>query len=146
MIPGGNTVYAKKKSSPKTRGDVNNNARVDSSDEETQDTVPNGLQANIAVRRAVFETPVPTVNPATTTAPATVHDDSKPSTSKLILPGFVVLKVLTVFCAEFFIEDVESCELHLSSVLIKVYCVPKKCISYEKISQHTSFSQNDSCP
>ena len=78
MIPGGNTVYAKKKSSPKTR-DVNNNARVDSSDEETQDTVPNGLQANIAVRRAVSETPIPSVNQATTTA--AVHDDSIPSTS-----------------------------------------------------------------
>ena len=85
MIPGGNTVYAKKKSSPKTRGDVNNNARVDSSDEETQDTVPNGLQANIAVRQAMSDTPIPTVNPATTTA--TVHNDSKPSTSKSILPG-----------------------------------------------------------
>ena len=93
MIPGGNTVYAKKKSSPKTR-DVNNNARVDSSDEETQDTVPNGLQANIAVRRAVSETPVPTVNPATTMT-ATVHDDSKLSSSKPIFPGLVDLKVPT---------------------------------------------------
>ena len=145
MIPGGNTVYAKKKSSPKTR-DVNNNARVDSSDEETQDTVPNGLQANIAVRRAVSETPVPTVNQATTTA-ATVHDDSKPSTSKSILPGLVVLKVPTIFCPAFFTEDLKSCEVLESSVFIKVYLVPKrKCISNEKILQHTSFSQNDSCP
>ena len=145
MIPGGNTVYAKKKSSPKTRGDVNNNARVDSSDEETQDTVPNGLQANIAVRQAISETPVPTLNPAMATA--TVHDDSKLSTSKPILPGLVVLKVPTVFCAALFIEDIESCELHLGSVFIKVYLVPKrKCISNEKILQHTSFSQNDSCP
>ena len=123
MIPGGNTVYSKKKSSPKTR-DVNNNARVDSSDEETQDTVPNGLQANIAVRRAVSETPIPTVNPATTTV--TVHDDSKPSTSKSIFPGLVVLKVPTIFCPAFFIEDVESCELHVRSVFIKVYCVSKR--------------------
>ena len=123
MIPGGNTVYAKKKSSPKTR-DVNNNARVDSSDEETQGTVANGLQANVAVRRAVSETPVPTVNPATTTF--TVHDDSNPSTSKPSFPGLVVLKVPTIFCPAFFIEDVGSCELHVRSVFIKVYCVPKR--------------------
>ena len=123
MIPGGNTVYAKKKSSPKTR-DVNNNARVDSSDEETQDTVPNCLQANIAVRRAVSETPIPAVNQATTTV--TVHDDSEPSTSKPIHPGLVVLKVPTTFCPAFFIEDIDSFELHVSSVLSKFIAFQKE--------------------